>query len=196
MANQLKAVDFKYENMEAISQKQFEIHLELYKGYIKKTNEVWNKLDEDAMRKEANAAYSLYRGLKKGETYSLDGVILHELYFSNLGGKINVPSGDIINEIDKYFDSYANWKEDFTACGMAARGWAVLAYDQRSKSFHNFLCDEHDQGAIWNAFPLIVMDVYEHAFYVDYPNKKAEYIKKFLDDINWEVINKRLKAIK
>ena len=78
MANQLKAVDFKYENIEAISQKQFEIHLELYKGYIKKTNEVWNKLDEDAMRKEANAAYSLYRGLKK-----VKHILLMVSYFTN-----------------------------------------------------------------------------------------------------------------
>ncbi len=196
MAVQLKAIEFRYENIETISQKQFDVHLELYQGYIKKTNEVWGKLEDVAIRKEANATYSLYRGLKKGETYALDGVILHELYFANLGGKINVPSGSIINEIDKYFDSFENWKEDFIACGKAARGWAMLAYDQRSKSLHNFLCDEHDQGAIWNAFPLIVMDVYEHAFYVDYPNKKEEYIKKFLEDINWEVIDKRFKALK
>lgn len=196
LVNQLKAVDFQYVNVEAISQKQYDIHLELYKGYIKKINEIWDKLEDNSIEKDSNATYSLYRGLKKGETYALDGVILHELYFANLGGKINVPSGPIINEMDNFFGSYEKWKDDFIACGMSARGWTVLAYDQRSKSFHNFLCDEHDQGAIWNAFPLIVMDVYEHAYYIDYPNKKAEYIKRFLNDINWDVINKRLKTIK
>ncbi len=87
----------------------------------------------------ANATYSKYRGLKKGETYALDGVILHELYFDNLGGINNMPSGIALELIDQFFGSYENWKQDFIACGKAARGWAVLCYDQRSKSLKNIV---------------------------------------------------------
>ena len=185
-------INFQYNStVTAISKKQYDIHLELYDGYVNKINEIWRELQTDPQREKANATYSKYRGLKKGETYALDGVILHELYFENLGGTNNTPSGAALELINRYFGSYDNWKSDFIACGKAARGWSILAYDQRSKSLHNILCDAHDEGAIWNAYPILIMDVYEHAYYVDYPNKKDEYINKFLMNINWEAVNRR-----
>lgn len=189
---QLNKINFQYNStIQAVSKKQYDVHLELYEGYINKINEIWNELQQDPQREKANATYSKYRGLKKGETYALDGVILHELYFENLGGANNNPGGAGLNFINTYFGSYENWKQDFTACGKAARGWVILAYDQRSKSMINILCDSHDEGIVCNSFPLIVLDVYEHAYYVDYPNKKADYIERFLMNINWDVINRR-----
>lgn len=189
---QLEKVNFQYNStINAVSKKQYDVHLALYEGYINKINEIWNELMTAPDREKANATYSKYRGLKKGETYALDGVILHELYFDNLGGRNNNPSASALQLINSFFGSYDNWKQDFIACGKAARGWAVLAYDQRSKSLINILSDAHDEGIVWNAYPLIVMDVYEHAYFIDYENKKADYIDKFLSNINWDIVNKR-----
>lgn len=189
---ELNKLNFQYNNtINAVSKKQYDVHLELYEGYVNKTNEIWKELKDAPQREKANATYSKYRGLKKGETYALNGVILHELYFDNLGGINNTPSGVALELINQFFGSYENWKQDFIACGKAARGWAILCYDQRSKSLKNILCDSHDEGNIANAYPLIIMDVYEHAYFVDYQNKKADYIESFMLDINWDSVNKR-----
>lgn len=195
--SQIIPVEFPYKDIHAISEKQFEVHMSLYKGYVKKINEIWKKLEDEeyAERAEAAASYSRYRGLKTGETYCLDGVILHELYFANMGGQSNTPSGDALTLINRDFSSFEKWKEDFTACGKASRGWAVLAYDQRSKRLLNFLSDAHDVGVIWTAYPILVMDVYEHAYFVDYASNKAEYIERFIQDINWDVVNNRAKVL-
>lgn len=191
MPVQIKAYDYPYQNIDAISKKQFDVHQELYKGYVNKINEIWNKLAGDAERDQANATYSYYRGLKLGETYALDGVILHELYFSNLGGNRTQAYGKALEMIRRDFGTYESWARDFTACGKAGRGWAILAYDQRSRTLHNFMCDAHDVGAIWTAYPVLIMDVYEHAYFIDYANKKDEYINAFMKDIDWDVVNKR-----
>jgi Fe-Mn family superoxide dismutase len=193
---QLEKINFQYNNtINAVSKVQYDVHLALYEGYVNKINEIWRELNSAPGRENANATYSKYRGLKKGETYALNGVILHELYFDNLGGSNNTPGGAALTLINQFFGSYENWKEDFIACGKAARGWAVLAYDQRSKSLVNILCDSHDEGNVWNAYPLIIMDVYEHAYFVDYQNKKADYIDKFMLDINWDAVNRRAQKL-
>lgn len=196
LVQELIKVNFHYNNtINAVSKKQYDVHFELYEGYINKVNEIWKELKEDPQMENANATYSKYRGLKKGETYALDGVILHELYFDNLGGINNMPSGIALELIDQFFGSYENWKQDFIACGKAARGWAVLCYDQRSKSLKNILCDSHDEGIILNSYPLIIMDVYEHTYFLDYQNKKADYIESFMLDINWDSVNMRAQKL-
>jgi len=193
---QLSKINFQYNNtITAVSKKQFDVHLALYEGYVNKINEIWNELKVDGEREKANATYSKYRGLKRGETYALNGVILHELYFENMGGTQNTPMGPALDLINQYYGSYDNWKKDFIACGKAARGWAVLAFDQRNRSLVNILCDSHDEGNVWNAYPILIMDVYEHAYFVDYENKKADYIDKFMQDINWAVVNKRVQKL-
>jgi Fe-Mn family superoxide dismutase len=189
---QISKVNFQYNNtINAVSKEQYDVHLALYEGYVNKINEIWGELETNPEREKANATYSKYRGLKKGETYALNGVILHEMYFENLGGTNNTPSGEALELINRNFGSFDNWKNDFIACGKAARGWAILAFDQRSGTMKNILCDAHDEGSIWNAYPIIIMDVYEHAYFIDYKNKKADYIDKFMMGINWDVINKR-----
>lgn len=193
---QLSKVNFQYNStINAVTKEQYDVHLALYEGYVNKINEIWGELETNPEREKANATYSKYRGLKKGETYALDGVILHELYFENLGGSNNTPSGETLELINRNFGSYDNWKNDFIACGKAARGWAILAFDQRSETMKNILCDAHDEGGIWNAYPIIIMDVYEHAYFIDYQNKKADYIDKFMADIDWDVVNKRVSRL-
>jgi len=177
--------------LKGISQKALTEHYKLYEGYVNKTNEIWDKL-LTADRTKANATYSEYRELKLEESYSLDGVKLHELYFENLGGPGGMPDGLISHMIAASFGSFEAWKEDFIACGISSRGWTVLCFDPIDLKLHNYLQDLHNHGIIVRTAPLLVMDTYEHAYFIDYGTDKKGYIKAFMDNIKWSEVNKRV----
>ncbi|WP_026486293.1 superoxide dismutase [Caldanaerobius polysaccharolyticus] len=177
--------------LKGISQKALTEHYKLYEGYVNKTNEIWDKL-LTADRTKANATYSEYRELKLEESYSLDGVKLHELYFENLGGPGGMPVGLISHMIAASFGSFEAWKEDFIACGISSRGWTVLCFDPIDLKLHNYLQDLHNHGIIVRTAPLLVMDTYEHAYFIDYGTDKKGYIKAFMDNIKWSEVNKRV----
>ena len=182
-------------NTHAITVEQFEAHIKLYKGYVDKMNEVTDKLAQQTPPVVANATYSLYRGLKKGETYAAAGVILHEAYFQNMTAKATRPCENTAAALTKHFGSFDRWLDDFTSCASAARGWCLLAYEQRSKSLRNILLDLHDEGMIPLSFPLLVLDMYEHAYFMDYSTDKASYIKNFIKSICWETVSQRLEKL-
>ena len=180
---------------DVVTKKQFDEHITLYKGYVDKTNDITRRLFAEPGFADANATWSHYRGLKKGESYAIDGVILHELYFQNLRNE-NAPMGKKVKYLmDHYFGGVERWTEDFTACGKSARGWCVCAYEQRTDTCRNILLDSHDEGHICTAYPLIALDMYEHAYFLDYGTDKAAYIKKFIENIPWNVIEKRANAV-
>lgn len=191
---EIKAKQFSYDTS-AISKKQFDEHVKLYKGYVDKTNQITHELMTQAGRAGANATYSPYRGLKKGETYAIDGVILHEAYFQNMTEKKTQPGPLIQRILTESFGGYDHWKEDMIACGKAARGWGILIYEQRTGCFRNILLDLHDEGLICMAFPLVVMDMYEHAYFLDYATDKEKYIHQFINSINWDVVEKRAQKL-
>jgi len=174
-----------------LSQRQFDEHIKLYKGYVAKVKEITDVLSSFKGLGSANATYSQYRGLKKGETYALDGMILHELYFPLLGSKNMQPGAKTKDIFETYFGGYDNWRADFTACGTSARGWAVLIYEQRTGTFRNILMDLHDEGNVVGGFPLIIMDVYEHAYFIDYGTDKGQYINRFIDSLRWDIVEKK-----
>lgn len=177
------------EGLPGLSRKQLEQHFGLYRGYVKGTHDAYaalRALDHDKLDA------TLYRGLKQKLSYSLDGAILHELYFENLGGGGGMPTGRVRELIEGSFGSVDRWAADFRACGKAARGWVVLARDPQNDRVENFLCDLHDQGGIWGARALLILDVYEHAYMIDYGTDRASYLDAFMNNINWEVVNRRL----
>lgn len=182
-------------NTKAISQKAFDEHMKLYKGYVEKVNSITRELLENGQRPKSNATQSHYRGLKKGETYALDGVILHEMYFQNMTASQNPLNNEMKDFFKESFGSYENWKDDFVACGKSARGWVILCFEQRSKTYRNILLDLHNEGLVCGILPLIVMDMYEHAYFIDYGTDKEEYIQKFITSIDWDVLEKRLKVL-
>lgn len=189
----IKAVDFQYsDNITSVNRKQYEEHIKLYKGYVEKINEIDEILKGDAKREEANAIYSFYRGCKRGETYALDGVILHELYFENMGGRVNDIIPTARKQIEVCFGSYEFWKKDFIATAKASRGWAVLCYDQRSYRYRNISLDSHDLGNIAYSAAVLVLDVYEHAYFMQYGTDKDKYIDAFMNNINWDIVEKRM----
>ena len=176
-----------------ISDKQIDFHFNThYKGYVNKLNEILEKL-ETVDRSKANQNYSEYRALKVEETFNHMGVVLHELYFENLkNGRGTKPGEKLTEMINKNFGSMEKWKEDFKACGTAHRGWALLVFDLSTGRLINNGLDAHNVYNLSNAIPLLVLDVYEHAYYVDYGPKRAPYLDAFLENVNWEVVNRRL----
>jgi Fe-Mn family superoxide dismutase len=175
--------------LKGISQKTIEIHRDkLYAGYVAKRNEVEEKMVATD-KPSANQTYSAWRGLKEGETFAANGMILHEYYFGVLGGD-GQPQGEVLAEIEKIWGSYETWTEDFTACGMSARGWAVLAYDPSDNKLHNYIGDTQNQGAVWGVTPVIAMDVFEHSYFIDYGSDRKSYIQAFLQNLDWGKINK------
>lgn len=191
----IEGMAFKYtQDIRVINREQFEAHVRLYEGYVNKINEIDRILENDPKREDANATFSFYRECKRGETYALNGVILHELYFENMGGgvKMNVPSSSVIEQLTMDFGSFVNWEKDFIATAKASRGWALLCYDQRSYRLRNISLDAHDLGNIAYSAPFLVLDVYEHAYFLQYADNKNEYINRFMDNINWEVVNHRM----
>lgn len=189
----IEKMNFDYTNdITAVNQKQYEEHLKLYDGYVNKINEIDEELRKNPDSQNANATYSRFRALKRGETFALDGVILHELYFENLGGTMQEPEILTLRSLADSYPGFEEWKQDFIATGKASRGWAVLVWEQRSRRFRNISLDAHDVGNIALSFPILVMDVYEHAYFGQYGTDKAKYISNFMNNINWAVVNRRM----
>ena len=177
-----------------INQRQYDAHNTLYKGYVTQINKITDELSKVSadVKKEANTTDGEYRGLKRGETYALNGVILHELYFRNIGGLCQAPSKEILDMLQKYFGGYEQWKEDFIATAKASRGWTVLAYDQRSSILRNLSLDDHDTGAVVLSLPILVLDMYEHAYMIQYGIEKMNYINAFIENIHWDILRQRV----
>lgn len=185
-------IEFEYtQDITVIDREQFEAHLRLYEGYINKMNEIDQLLLENTSLDKANATYSQYRGIKRGETFALNGVILHELYFENIGNGQKQPNAVLQRYIARDFGSFEEWKKHFTATAKASRGWVVLAYDWRSYRFRNISLDAHDVGIIALSTPVLVLDMYEHAYFLQYADKKDAYINNFMKNIDWAVVSKR-----
>jgi len=147
----LEVKSLKYSQLPGLSERQLKEHHDiLYAGYVKKVNEIRQKL-ANVVRTNPNATYSDLRELKVEETFALNGVKLHEGYFDNMGGTGGMASGAIAQMIEQDFGSFDNWLVDFKASGIAARGWVVLAFDLDDTKLHNYSCDVHNQGGVWNS---------------------------------------------
>ena len=186
-----------------ISQETTDWHYNTHhKGYVVKRNEIEKKLQEggDTLRTGANANYSEFGELKRRETFNANGIILHEIYWENMGGDgKNEKAPELMKKIIEDFGSVEKWKSDFIATALSAKssGWAVLAIDHLSDgTLRNFLVDEHGIGAVWGAQPIIACDVFEHAYYHKDGPKRATYIANFLGNLHWERIETRFKNCK
>ncbi|MEK7649447.1 MAG: Fe-Mn family superoxide dismutase [Patescibacteria group bacterium] len=182
----------KYTKLEGLSEKQLSEHYGvLYTGYVKKVDEIEGKL-KAADLAGANATFSDLRALKIEETFALNGVKLHESYFDNMFEGTSAPAGVIADLIVRDFGSVEHWAAEFKALGLCARGWVVLAYDLDDKRLRNVVCDTHNQGGVWNSVALLVMDVYEHAYFIDYATARKAYIEAFFKNIDWSHVSSLL----
>ena len=170
-----------------ISARTQEEHYELYKGYVGKTNEIQKKLDT-VDRTTANQIFSDLRSLRVDYSFALGGMKNHEIFFGHLGGKGGTPAGRLKELIERDYPSYDAWLADFKASGLAARGWVWLAYDHDWGTLTTVVGDAQNTFPVWNATPIVAMDVYEHAYWIDYGRARAKYIDAFFNNLDWGVV--------
>jgi superoxide dismutase, Fe-Mn family len=174
--------------LDGISRATIEAHYKLYQGYVNKRNEILGELAA-VDRSAANQVYSQIRALKVELSFAIGGIKNHELYFEHLGGGGGDPTGLAGELIARDFGSPQVWREDLKATGMAGRGWAWTAYDWDEGRLFNYVGDAQNSYPIWNATPLVALDVYEHAYFLDFQTDRAAYIDAFLDNLDWDVVN-------
>jgi len=174
--------------LDGISRESVEAHFKLYEGYVNKRNEIMGKLDELDVA-SANQVYSEVRALKVDLSFAIGGIKNHEVYFDHLGGGGGEPDGAIRELIFRDFGSIENWRADLKATGMAGRGWAWTAYDWDEGRLFNYIGDAQNTFPVWNATPLVALDVYEHAYFLDFQTDRASYIEAFFANLDWNVVN-------
>jgi len=179
--------------MEGFSEALLNNHFTLYQGYVTNTNKLLDILT--AMLKEGKAGTPEYAELKRRLGWEFNGMRLHEYYFENLGGKSALDrSGKLGKKLAQDFGSYEDWERDFRATGaMRGIGWTILYQDDITGRLFNQWINEHDVGHPAGCNPILVLDIFEHAFILDYGLKRADYIEAFFRNINWSAVEARLK---
>jgi superoxide dismutase, Fe-Mn family len=177
-----------------LSDKNIKNHKELYSQYVKDFNNISIKLDA-ADRSQVNSNNSDYRSLKLDETYNMNAAYLHELYFSNisdLNSEISMDSLSFIR-LQRDFGTFDDWQKDFMACCAASRcGWAVTYLNTYTQKYMNTFIDLHSESVPAGFYPIVVMDVWQHAYYRDYFKDVSLYTKAMMKQLNWRVIEKRI----
>lgn len=190
--NEIKKLGF--QKLRGISGKNIENHYgKLYQGYVKKYQEIQDRLAV-VDKTQANATFSDLRELKVEESFAVNAIILHEAYFDILGGD-GVPAGKILEAISQDFGSVEKWQEEFMALGLCSRGWVVLYYDFNEGRLRNGVADAHNLYGVWGTAPVLVLDMYEHAYFTDFGTDKKSYIEAFFQNLNWSVINSKFNSI-
>jgi len=179
--------------LEGLSQNQLSQHLKLYQGYVKKANEISRKL-KDVDLASANPTYSPLRELLAEQSYALNGAIYHEYYFANLGGKGGEATGELRAALDDRFGGFSKFSDYLRAAGKSMRGWVIVGYNTRIGRIDTFGLDLHNMFTPANVVPIVVLDVYEHAYMIDYGIDRAKYLDAFMQNIDWDIANKRLAA--
>jgi Fe-Mn family superoxide dismutase len=179
--------------MEGFSETILKNHFTLYQGYVTNTNKVLDTLDQ--MLKTDRTGTPEFAELKRRLGWEFNGMRLHEYYFENLGGKTGIDKdGRLVKKLIEDFGSYDAWEKDFKATGtMRGIGWVVLYQDIANGKLINFWINEHDVSHPAGCNPLLIMDVFEHAFMLDYGLKRADYINAFFKNIDWKSVEARLK---
>ncbi len=192
IAKPLAARDFSsLIGMKGFSDEALKLHFKLYEGYVKNANTLLEELD--ALLDSGKEKSLDYGALKRRLMWEYDGARLHEYYFENLGGKGGLDSSSpLYKALDEAWRGFDNWKRDFVATGsMRGIGWVVLYRDPESGRLINAWINEHDRGHLPNGEPILIMDVFEHAYLLDYGIDRAKYIEAFFNNVNWDIVSKR-----
>jgi Fe-Mn family superoxide dismutase len=179
--------------MAGFSETLLKNHFTLYQGYVANTNKLLDALE--TMAKDNKTATPEFAELKRRLGWEFNGMRLHELYFENLGGKTALRAdGPLAKALAAQFGSVEAWEKEFRATGaMRGIGWVVLYRDPDGGRLMNFWINEHDVAHPAGCVPLLVMDIFEHAFMPDYGLKRADYIEAFFKNVNWDRVEARLK---
>lgn len=191
-----KSYDYILGNVKGLDDDLLKMHFKLYQGYVTNTNSVLKKLQELTDKGESRTPE--FAGLKRILGWEFDGMLLHELYFENLGGagqQLDTKS-PFSSKIQESFGSYDKWKADFISTGLIRGiGWVVAYVDPKNGRLINEWINEHDLGHLAGAKPLLVMDVFEHAYITEFGLDRAKYIDVFFNNINWDAVAKRSQGL-
>ena len=174
-----------------LSKDQIGVHREKHYGGALKALKA---IEERAYGAEPVTDAATRRELGKAQSEKANSVILHELYFRGMAAKAPDPTENIKTAITKRFGSLDRWRADLELCALNANGWALLAAHPLNGRLYHVVSDAHDVGPLWFARPLVLVDMYEHAYYVDYKNDKAAYVKAWFDHVDWNEADRRFKA--
>lgn len=192
-------------DLPGMSLRSIQEHFKLYQGYVKKTNEIQAKI-ASSDKTDVSGVYSAYGELRRQETFAVNGMKLHEVYFGELRdpsasrgqdpltgrGYVGKPPGALEGMIERDFDSLDAWRAEMVATGMSARGWAILAFDFKDNRLHIYGADAQNVGAVWGAIPVVALDVYEHAYFMDHGVNRKPYIDGFFEALDWVSANRIL----
>lgn len=193
----IKIVDLtpkKYDlsTVKGMTSKQLDEHYKLYVGYVNKVNEIDKMSRKASDYTSSNPTYSDMRSLKLGETYSLDGVKLHEYYFENITNGNKCISEKVLRLLCIQWCGIDNFLKYLKQVCLSMRGWAIVCFDPLTCMLRITGSDLHDYGAVWNCMPILVIDVYEHAYFMDFGTDRSAYIDTMFANLNWKVISSRL----
>ncbi len=190
-----KPYDPALDNLRGISAETNQAHYKLYEAYVNKANEALERL-KAADKSKANQIFSDYRSAAIDLSFAIGGIKNHQIYFHHLGGDGKPVDGAFKHQVEKDFGSWDNYIADLTAAGMAARGWAWTAWDDDFQLLYNSVGDAQNTFPIWNAHPIVGLDVYEHAYINDFSTARPKYIEAFLDNMDWHVVEEAFNRVR
>ncbi len=191
---------FDLANLKGISDKTLEMHFKLYEGYVQETNRLNEQLQVYVEKREVDhEVITAYSEMKRRLGFEYNGMVLHEYYFDNLKTAADLnpdEDSEFFKLATESFNGFEVWKEDFVGVGkMRGVGWAICYQDPQTKRLSNHWVTLHETGNVAGYKPILVMDVWEHAFLLDYkPSERGKYIDSFFSNVNWSQLDKRLRG--
>lgn len=187
--------DYLIEKVPKINKGLWEIHFQLYKGYVKQVN-LLNRLLEEEHAKPNNGPSFLFQSIKRQFGWEFNGMVLHEYFFSNLGSSEKMSKNSIVyRKIKDQWGNFDKWLDDFKAtCMQRGIGWGILYYDGEKDVMYNCFVADHDDGPLVGAAPLLVIDLWEHAYLCQFGTNKGRYIDTIIESVDWNVVNRRMKC--
>ena len=193
MAREPKNYDHLIGKVKGLSENQLKAHFTLYQGYVKKLNEIEQKLGT-VDKSAPNYSFNDYSELKRREPVAYNGTFLHEAYFDNIGEPGTEPPAFFKTAIAGAFGSWDNYLADVKAAAASAHGWVLTCYGYADNKVRNVLVQsEHHVGLFADTHIMVAIDCWEHAYFMDYGTKKADYIGNLLQSINWKTVEARSK---
>lgn len=188
-----ETIDFSHrlKDLPGFSPELINMHLKLYQGYVANTNKLLESLRDMAKRGEDTTI--AYGAMKRRVGWEMDGMLLHEAYFGNMGGRSSLNSNSALyRQISADFGSYNAWEQDFKATGLIRGiGWVILYRDPKDGRLHNIWINEHPTNHLAGGTPILVMDVWEHAYITEYGLNRKGYIDAFFNVVDWNICEER-----
>lgn len=193
ISEEYKVKNFSYllGKMPELDDSLLRLHFSLYKGYVQNTNAIGKMLED--LRNSNRERGLIYQALERRLSWEMNGMILHELYFENLGPNASLKEKSAFyREIVQAFGSFEKWRENLIAVGMTRGiGWVILFRDPIKRKLYHLWVDNHNINLLAGGKPLLVMDVWEHAYLTAYGLNRLEYIQAFIKNIRWDVVEQR-----